>query len=324
MQSKPIKNSDFDAGSAKHITFYNENFKRGRCDLLKKIQRSTRGGGTGTGDQSREIQLLKEQVNALEDQLTEMSGSFEDRLRRLEMDMLARMEQMMMAMQQQQQTQHAPLQLQSQSSVGTNASSTHSAASGQLLPLSAQQQLQHQTSISSQSMQLLTQQQPWEPDIFGFNGRNASIGVNSIASFQQPQNESKIEHQTSGGGAAGGATLPPHPKQKSLPVTTIFPPGGLNQRFNSLRGISTLSRGLSGLSRGQSIESTASGMVMKTSWDDKLFSMLMLGGENGGSQPEATMESNNMLAPAPMPARTASQVVSDSSMPTDEHNDMEQ
>ena len=327
MQSKPIKNSDFDAGSAKHITFYNENFKRGRCDLLKKIQRSTRGGGTGTGmDQSREIQLLKEQVNALEDQLTEMSGSFEDRLRRLEMDMLARMEQMMMAMQQQQQTQHASqLQLQSQSSVGTNASSTHSAASGSMMPMSVQQQLQHQTSISSQSMQLLTQQQPWEPDIFAFNGRNASIGVNSIASFQQPsQSESKIDHQAGGGGV--GATLPPHPKQKSLPVATIFPPGGMNQRFNSLRGISTLSRGLSGLSRGQSIESTASGMVMKNSWDDKLFSMLMLGGENGGTQPsgESNLEGNSMMAPAPMPASQPPMAASSDSSMLVVGGDMEQ
>lgn len=49
MQSKPIRNSDYDAGTAKHVTFFNENFKRGRCDLLKKIQRSTRGGGANSG-----------------------------------------------------------------------------------------------------------------------------------------------------------------------------------------------------------------------------------------------------------------------------------
>ena len=49
MQSKPIRNSDFDANTAKHVTFYNENFKRGRHDLLKKIQRSTRGGGSNAG-----------------------------------------------------------------------------------------------------------------------------------------------------------------------------------------------------------------------------------------------------------------------------------
>ena len=67
MQSKPIRNSDFDANTAKHVTFYNENFKRGRHDLLRKIQRSTRGGGSNGGqDAQREIQQLKEKVTNLE------------------------------------------------------------------------------------------------------------------------------------------------------------------------------------------------------------------------------------------------------------------
>jgi hypothetical protein len=327
MQSKPIRNSDFDAGAAKHVTFYNENFKRGRCDLLKKIQRSTRGGQTGSGqDQSREVQQLKEQVNALEDQLTEMSGSFEDRLRRLEMDMLARMEQMMMAMQQQQ--QHPNLQLQSQTSDGSTASNAQSSASGPILPMPVQQPLQHETSISSQQMQLLIQQQPWESDMFAFPGRAASLGINSIASFpQSSQNESKQDQ----GGAA--PTLSPHPKQKTLPVAAIFPPGGLN-RLNSLRGISTLSRGLSGLSRGQSIESTASGVGMKSSWDDKYFSTLMLGNEYGSQTAQAPAaaavneDDNSMMAPAPVQPRllqanfNAPPVVSDGSMQAAEDNEM--
>merc|ERR1719253_2427897 len=67
MQSKPIRNSDFDSNTAKHVTFYNENFKKGRCDLLKKIQRSTRGGGNNSAqDQQREVQNLKDQVTNLE------------------------------------------------------------------------------------------------------------------------------------------------------------------------------------------------------------------------------------------------------------------
>ena len=67
MQSKPIRNSDFDANTAKHVTFYNENFKRGRHDLLKKIQRSTRGGGSNNSqDTQREIQQLKDKVSTME------------------------------------------------------------------------------------------------------------------------------------------------------------------------------------------------------------------------------------------------------------------
>lgn len=91
MQSKPIRNSDFDSNTAKHVTFFNENFKRGRCDLLKKIQRSTRGGGTSTAqDHQREVQNLKEQVTTLENKVSEMSQQFEERMRRLELDMLGR------------------------------------------------------------------------------------------------------------------------------------------------------------------------------------------------------------------------------------------
>jgi peptidoglycan hydrolase CwlO-like protein len=91
MQSKPIRNSDFDSNTAKHVTFYNENFKRGRCDLLKKIQRSTRGGGNNAvQDQQREVQNLKDQVTTLENKMSEMQQNFDERMRRLELDMLGR------------------------------------------------------------------------------------------------------------------------------------------------------------------------------------------------------------------------------------------
>merc|ERR1711937_531307 len=77
-----------------------------------------------------------------------------------------------------------------------------------------------------------------------------------------------------GNGGAGGPTLPPHPKQKQLPVQTFpgqmsMPPG----RMDSLRGISALSRGISSLSRGLSTESQ--GRI--NSFEDKFFSMLMNG-----------------------------------------------
>jgi hypothetical protein len=43
LQSKPIRRSEFDATTSKYVTYYNENFQRGRFDLLLKIQRTTRG-----------------------------------------------------------------------------------------------------------------------------------------------------------------------------------------------------------------------------------------------------------------------------------------
>merc|ERR1712048_1176902 len=85
-------------------------------------------------------------------------------------------------------------------------------------------------------------------------------------------------------GGAGGPTLPPHPKQKQLPVQTFpgqmsMPPG----RMDSLRGISALSRGISSLSRGLSTESQGG----INSFEDKFFSMLMNGDNKqfGGNIP---------------------------------------
>ena len=197
-------------------------------------------------------------------------------MRRLELDMLARMEQMMLAMQQQ---QHTQLQLQTAASVGTNSSSnnsapnvaTHLAASTPMNPTSSQQQ-------------------GWDPNVQHFaRGSSMQSQINSIASgnnntnmgtmdrgFQQPQ---PVAPKVAVAPPAAPPTLPPHPKQKQFPMGNMFPMNSIgvpNQRLNSLRGISTLSRGLS-LNRGASVESSASAVLMRNSWEDKFFSMLMLG-----------------------------------------------
>jgi hypothetical protein len=314
MQSKPIRNSDFDAGTAKHVTFYNENFKKGRCDLLKKIQRSTRGGGaasTTPGDQSREIFALREQVANLEQQILEVANQTEERVRRLELEMLSRMEQMMLAVQQQQRSQ---LQL----GKSTSVSSTNSVAS-QMSVLSQQQSvLSQQQSVLSQQQSVPSHQQmaqvqaavnnTWEPSPFSYpRTASASSAVNSVANamvnnihFQMPAPALSMKSHTT-------PTLPPHPKQKHLPLGSM--PGGMGappDRTNSLRGISTLSRGLSGLTHSTSVESSASAVVMRNSWEDKFFSMLMLDGNEQG-----ITEAN--LFPTPIDEGTPV-VVSQSSM----------
>ena len=277
MQSKPIRNSDFDAGTAKHVTFFNENFKRGRCDLLKKIQRSTRGSGAGTGqDQAREIQMLREQVSTLESKIQEMATSSEERFRRLELDLLARIEQVMMAMQQQQQAQFRF------QSTGTVNSSTPNSI--QVAMNNAGAGGQRQQSI-----------QGWESLQGGNNlARNQSAATtNSVQqalnNFQQPPLRNPMQQAVSGGSTgqastSGGPTLPPHPKQKQLPMPVNGLPGAMGappDRMNSLRGISALSRGLSGAgNRGTSAESSASAVLLRNSWEDKFFSMLMLDEQN--------------------------------------------
>merc|ERR1711937_226568 len=96
-------------------------------------------------------------------------------------------------------------------------------------------------------------------------------------------------------GGAGGPTLPPHPKQKQLPVQTFpgsmsMPPG----RMDSLRGISALSRGISSLSRGLSTESQGG----INSFEDKFFSMLM----NGDNKNQLMSNGINGFNPSPLPA----------------------
>ncbi len=262
MQSKPIRNSDFDANTAKHVTFYNENFKRGRCDLLKKIQRSTRGGGGSPGqDQAREVQTLKDRIFSLEKTISDMGNQMEERMRRLELDMLGRMEQMMLAMQQQQghMLSHTPVPSSDIPKAPGSSSAVDISSNGQ--PTGSHSEIGG-----------------WDPLPYG--ARGTSLG--SISGFvglvgSGSLGMSKNIHQ------GQGPTLPPHPKQKSLPTQNL--PGALSippDRLSSLRGISNLSRGISSLSRGASIESQSSALLSNT-WEDKFFSMLM-SGEKGAVQ----------------------------------------
>lgn len=304
MQSKPIRNSDFDAGTAKHVTFFNENFKRGRCDLLKNIQRSTRGGTTTTQDHQREIQNLRDEVTTLEQKLEDQTTKTEERMRRLELDMLARMEQMMVAIQQQQQQGHKS---QSVAAPPPSASSAHSAPAPHM---------QGSTAPASG--------QPWDTAPLSYS-RNSStaMSVNSmhvqqqqhqhqqLLQLQQQQNQMPPQQQrtASNNSMPAPPTLAPHPKQKQLPDTSF--PGAVNAgpaRMNSLRGISTLSRGLSsglsGLARGTSVESSTSAVLLRNSWEDKFFSMLMLGENEASAAASASAGETNAMSMVNMMAQT--------------------
>ena len=294
MQSKPIRNSDFDVSTSKYVTFFNENFKRGRCDLLKKIQRSTRGGGTTTPmDQSREILLLRDQVSNLEQQISEIVDQTEERVRRLELEMLSRLEQLTMSFQQQQQQQQQRNQfhLEPNTSIGSlmsrSSSSQHQQSMSMPAPL-PQQSTYQSLSMGTQQQQVQLQQNAlignnWDVNAFNNNLRQSSIssGANSVANIVGNQiNFMNLQQQQQQQQAqVAPPTLPPHPKQKQLPAG-IIPSNGTSlpapDRMNSLRGISTMSRGISGLTRGASVESSASAVLLRNSWEDKFFSMLML------------------------------------------------
>ena len=72
VNTKTIRIDQEDKSAAGHVRFYNEKFKRGRTDLLCKIQRSTKNSGNAQ-NQAQEIKTLKDKVSTLETQLDNMS-----------------------------------------------------------------------------------------------------------------------------------------------------------------------------------------------------------------------------------------------------------
>merc|ERR1740124_957921 len=75
VQVKPVRHTDIDKSKDKHVTFCNENFKRGRKELLSNIQRSTRGGGNNVNlnQQQRHIELLKTEGLSHEKQVMQLN-----------------------------------------------------------------------------------------------------------------------------------------------------------------------------------------------------------------------------------------------------------
>ncbi|KAL7465802.1 hypothetical protein ACHAXS_006123 [Conticribra weissflogii] len=94
IQTKPIRNADFDEKTARHVTFFNEKFKRGRYDLLKEIQRSTRGGGSHATiqDQAKEMESLRSTVLSLEQKVHELECKLDEQDSKAENRILAKVE----------------------------------------------------------------------------------------------------------------------------------------------------------------------------------------------------------------------------------------
>lgn len=255
MQAKPIRNSDFDTSTSKHVTFYNEKFKRGRCDLLKEIQRSTRGSHNNPQDQQKEVEALKTQVAELEQSLEDMKKQMEERVGKLELDMLGQMEQVMLVIQQYHQTDPQ--------SRGASAG-----GSAGMVPGGGEAFDPRSSTTGNFSMNATVPMVSLLPMV-----SSESIGTNK---------------------AATPPTLPPHPKQKPLTALQGLPmlPSGPPSRFSSLRGFSR------GLSRGMSVESSASAVVMRNSWEDKFFSMLMLGETEAGAAAAANAYTEQQVVAA--------------------------
>ena len=115
----PIRNCNKEGGTAKHVTYTHENFKHGRCDLLKNIQYSTCGIGAISNDQNQqhEVQSLREQIDDLHKRLQQTTKQCEEHICCLELEMISM----------QQCQQHMQLQLQTTASVDPNNNLNNSA-----------------------------------------------------------------------------------------------------------------------------------------------------------------------------------------------------
>ena len=277
MQVKPIRNADFDQDAAKHVTFFNEKFKRGRCDLLKDIQRSTRGGAHASNfqDQQREIENLQKKVESLEQQLSDLSYRFEERIQGLEFSLTRQFDEALQSLQKKfmhssqgnLNQQNSQMQQQQQNFRQDSINSQNSQMGASMMNAMRSMSVGSQNGPSDMQQQWQNQQQQVNAMNMNLSQQAAMMGMNSKASLQQ-----------------NNPTLPPHPKQKQMNLNPNELPASMRQpplRVDSLRGVSQLRNG--------STSSNASGVVMRNSWEDTFFSMLMLG-DNDPKQASANVE----------------------------------
>ena len=247
IQTKPIRNEDFDVSTAKYVTFFNEKFKRDRYDLLKEIQRSTRGGGNAsTADQAREVERLRSRVATLEQRVQQLDGNMLDM--KMKFDVNVQMACMNFL---------------------SGGGSQPSMGGMPNLPSMA-------SSFSASDMGALSRAER----SFGSIGRNP-IADNTLLGEQAVR-------AFSSGSKGGGATLPPHPKQKQLPPLV----GGVNDLRQASGGLQN-NMNLAGM--GLNNSGMNSSMLLRNAWEDKFFSTLMAseGGSRAASLAGMGMAGNN-------------------------------
>ena len=262
IQTKPILKEDYDQNTAKFVTFYNEKFKRGRYDLLKEIQRSTRGGGNSSTDHAREMEALRTTVSTLEKRVQELEGRWQDTEMKMERQIHAKVEIAMM----------------------------------ELLSGRPQMGLPNLATSYGGDMSVLQRAER----SFGTNGRNPQwdnpmLGAQAARAFSTASASSMGNRATSGGGnSASGATLPPHPKQKSLPP--MMGGGAARTTSGGLQNAANMASG--GLNPGN----MNSSMLLRNAWEDKFFSTLMMSDGASRAASLAGMAGNNVSGLAALAA----------------------
>lgn len=275
IQTKPIRNEDFDQSTAKHVTFFNEKFKRGRYDLLKEIQRSTRGGGAqaSLADQAREMDTMRSTVASLEQRVADLEARWKDVGSKVEREIQAKVELAVMDLLSSSRSQVGSM---NQSAAALQAAQQYMDAAGmqQQLggppgslgadPNSILQRAERSFGSIGRNPQLAAG--TWENPLLGPQAARAFSTASAGSATAQQQALAGGGGGNGGGGGGGGATLPPHPKQKNLPppvlgdnlAHTSAPP---HMASSGLRSLST---------------ATNSSLHLRNAWEDKFFSTLMM------------------------------------------------
>jgi len=339
IQTKPIRNADFDENTAKHVTFFNEKFKRGRYDLLKEIQRSTRGGGSHATiqDQAKEMESLRSTVHSLEQKVHDLECKLDEQDSKAESRILAKVEILIKELMSS--IQYGGSSLARGTSAGASTMSHYQAAAavaglnggglsgGAMSSLPSYGRsfgsigLAHAAGTASGFERGVSTASGWEnPILLGsqaaraFSTASASSLLGAGGNFGDRSGNSGANAKThiATGTANGGEdstsstaqpTLPPHPKQKSLPPLPAMSgiPQQVTSRDNtrdelaasaalgSLSAIREASVGRAGIRgglggmnpsqlaamRGLSTASNSSTMF-RNAFEDKFFTTLMM------------------------------------------------
>eukprot|EP00978_Attheya_sp_CCMP212_P012342 scaffold30724_cov44-Attheya_sp.AAC.2 len=238
MQSKPVHKSEYDTKTAKYLTFYHEKFKKGRCDLLIEIRRSTRTSLTGShsdnSSNEQDCDALQKRVDELEEKIEETRKEFKDCLKRTEVDFLSRMEQMFHGIQQPHQQPMSSSHQNRNVSTGIGLENptrdTSNLSFEEFLgntsygtpvgPIVSEERSSHNTATASQ----LRDPMLWSPipvPVATREGMMSSSSSHQVMPF--PSDNRGCASAIQMNSQTSGATLEPHPNQKMLPPQQVLP-----------------------------------------------------------------------------------------------------
>lgn len=256
IQTKPIRNEDFDKSTAKHVTFFNDKFRRGRYDLLKDIQRSTRGGGaqTSLADQARDMDSMRSTVVTLENRVEELETRWQELQMKMEREIQAKVEIAVMDLLSSRPQQHSTSALQAQYMGMPQLPTSFGDAS-----------ILQRAERSFGSIGRNPNNGQWENPLLGPQATRAFSTASAGSGSHQQASEAQAKSPRS------APTLPPHPKQKSLPPPPVSTRSGIPR---CLSGGHQNSQNVT--SNGQGLTATNQSLLLRNAWEDKFFSTLMM------------------------------------------------